>query len=247
MIKVVRIKPFLIVLVLILIIGTVLGAISFCFAERYDDIPIYCTDDEKRIAISFDAAWGADKTTLIVDTCKNYGIEATFFLTGFWIDDYPEEVKYIFNNGFEVGNHSRNHYDMARLSEDKMKSELEYVNEKVKELTGVIPKVFRPPFGSYSKRLVSTVQKLGMSCIQWSVDSLDWKGLSKEELTERVLKNLKGGDIILCHNNSDHIVEALPEIIEGALSKGLSFVKMSDLIYKDNYIIDNTGKQIFQG
>ncbi len=223
------------------------GTLSYCFAEKYDELPIYCTDDENRIAISFDAAWGADKTTLIVDICKSYGIEATFFLTGFWIDDYPQEVKYIYNSGFEIGNHSRNHYDMANLSDDKMKSELEYVNAKVKELTGVTPKVFRPPFGSYSKKLVKMVQKQEMSCIQWSVDSLDWKGLSKDELVNRVLKNLKGGDIILCHNNSDHIVEALPEIIEGGISKGLKFVKISELIYKDNYIIDNTGKQISQG
>lgn len=247
MFKVVRIKPFWVVIALILIIGILFGTLSYCFAEKYDELPIYCTDDEKRIAISFDAAWGADKTTLIVDLCKSYGIEATFFLTGFWIDDYPNEVKYIKDNGFEIGNHSRNHYDMARLNENEIVSELEYVNKRVEELTGDTPKLFRPPFGSYSKKLIKNVQKMSMSCIQWSVDSLDWKGLSKEEIVERVLKNLKGGDIILCHNNSDHIVEALPEIIEGAISKGLQFVKMSDLIYTENYIIDNTGKQIFQG
>ena len=75
------------------------------------------------------------------------------------------------------------------------------------------------------------------------VDSLDWKGLSSEEILTRIKNSVKNGSIILCHNNSDHILEALPLIISYLKSEGYSMVKISDLVYNDNYIIDNNGLQ----
>ena len=104
-------------------------------------------------------------------------------------------------------------------------------------------KVFRPPFGDYNDRLIRTVNELGMKTIQWDVDSLDWKGLSSGEISKRVCSRVKSGSIILCHNNSDHIVEALPMIILNLKNQGYEFVTMSELVYDDNYIIDNNGVQ----
>ena len=207
-------------------------------------IPIYNVDrSDNRVAISFDAAWGADKTRQIMDVCESYNVKATFFLVGFWIDKYPEMVKEIDARGFEIGTHSETHPQMSKLSRQKCTEELQSSCQKIYELTGKMPKLFRPPFGDYNNQLIEVATELGLYTIQWSVDSLDWKGISARQIAERVQK-AKSGDIILCHNNSDHIVEALPLIFEALKLKNLQFCPIGDLIYTDNYHIDNTGKQI---
>ena len=192
------------------------------FAKSTKKLPIYSVDngEENKIAISFDAAWGADKTKKIVDLLKGRNVKATFFLVGFWVDAYKDEVAYIADNGMEIGNHSKNHLHMNSLDANKAKEEIEYVNLAVRNLTGISPKVFRAPFGEYDDKLISCVEECGMTAIQWDVDSLDWKGISADEIINRVVGKTKSGSIILCHNNSDHILEALPVILDKLTAKG---------------------------
>ena len=207
------------------------------------EVPIYCVDrSDKCVSISFDAAWGADKTRDIMDVCDSYGVKATFFLVGFWVDKYPEIVAEIAARGFEIGTHSATHPQMSKLSEQQCRDELLVSSKKIFEITGKPVELFRPPFGDYNNNLLSVAKGLGLYTVQWSVDSLDWKGLSAREIAERVQK-AESGDIILCHNNSDHIVEALPLIFEALKFKGLNFVPIGRLIYRDGYRIDNSGKQ----
>ena len=215
------------------------------FARSNKKLPVYSVDnaDEKTIAISFDAAWGADKTKKIVDLLKERNLKATFFLVGFWVDAYKEEVAYIADNGMEIGNHSKNHLHMNSLDAAKTKEEIEYVNQAVRNLTGVSPVVFRAPFGEYDDQLISCVEDLGMLPIQWDVDSLDWKGISGNEIVKRVVSKVKSGSIIICHNNSDHILDALPTILDELTQKGYKFVTVGELVYHDNYTIDAQGVQ----
>lgn len=215
------------------------------FAKTNRKLPVYSVDrgENKSIAISFDAAWGADKTRKIVEILKAHDVKATFFLVGFWVDAYKQEVAFLADSGMEIGNHSKNHLHMSTLNEEKIEEEVEYVNTAVRELTGVSPKVFRSPFGEYNDAVISAVESLGMTPIQWDVDSLDWKGISASEIISRVVGKVKNGSIILCHNNSDHIVEALPTILEELTAKGYTFVTMSELIYHENYTIDAQGVQ----
>ena len=229
--------------ILCIIFTCSVGGYAQVFAQNRK-IPIYCVDrKDNYVAISFDAAWGADKTRQIMDICQSYNVKATFFLVGFWIDKYPDMVKEIANRGFEIGTHSETHPQMSKLSAGKCKKELESSCQKIFELTGKMPKLFRPPFGDYNNQLIEIATDLGLYTVQWSVDSLDWKGLSARQIAERVQK-ANSGDIILCHNNSDHIVEALPLIFESFKLKNLQFCPIGDLIFADNYYIDNTGKQI---
>ena len=215
------------------------------FAKSNRKLPVYRVDngEEKTIAISFDAAWGADKTRKIVEILKEKGAKATFFLVGFWVDAYKEEVVYLADSGMELGNHSKNHLHMSTLDAAKDKKEIEYVNLAVRNLTGVTPKVFRAPFGEYDDKLISTVEECGMKAIQWDVDSLDWKGISGEEIVKRVVGKVKSGSIILCHNNSDHILDALPVILDELTAKGYKFVTISELVYGEDYTIDAQGVQ----
>ena len=239
------IKYFLVVLLAtILLAVSINGAVSaevfFGYSTR--KVPIYNVEtDNKQVAISFDAAWGADKTKQIVDICKEYNVKATFFLVGFWVDKYGDMVEYIDANGFEIGTHSNTHPDMVNLSVTDQKLELTKSIDIIKNITGKEVELFRAPYGSYNNSLLDTAESLGLKTIQWDVDSLDWKGLSAEAITTRILNNVKNGSIILCHNNSDHIIDALPMILDRLSKKGYTVGSIGELIYKENYTIDRNG------
>ena len=230
------------ILLAISINGAVSAEVFFGYSTR--KVPIYAVDTtEKQVAISFDAAWGADKTKQIVDICKEYNVRATFFLVGFWVDKYGDMVKYIDQNGFEIGTHSNTHPDMVNLSANDQELELQKSIELIENITGKKVELFRAPFGSYNNSLLEVAENNNLKTIQWDVDSLDWKGLSAEAITTRILNNVKCGSIILCHNNSDHIIDALPMILDRLSKKGYKVGAVGYLIYKNNYTIDRTGLQ----
>ena len=111
-------------------------------------LPIYCVEtDEKKIALSFDAAWGNEDTQQILDILAKHNVHVTFFMTGGWVESYPDDVKAILAAGHDLGNHSENHKNMSQLSNEEKKEELMSVHEKVKELTGYEMFLFRPPYG----------------------------------------------------------------------------------------------------
>ena len=136
-------------------------------------IPIYCVDSkEKVVALSFDAAWGNEDTEKILDILKENDVKVTFFMTGEWVEKYPEDVKKIAKDGHALGNHSENHKKMSEISVDECKEEIMVVHNKVKELTGVEMEVFRPPYGDYDDKLVDVTYEVGYYPIQWSIDTL---------------------------------------------------------------------------
>lgn len=191
------------------------------FSPASRPLPIYNVDtQEKKIAISFDAAWGEEKTDEILQILKDRDIETTFFLVGYWVDKYPDRVRQIAEAGHEIGNHSNTHPHMSELSEAQIVQELNDLSDKVEALTGTRPTLFRPPYGDYDDEVVLTARKNGYEVIQWNVDSLDWKNLGVTPMVERVTKNLAPGDIVLFHNNSQYITEALPIILDAILEEG---------------------------
>lgn len=209
-------------------------------------VPIYSVDcSEKKVAISFDAAWGNEQTQGILDCLAKYKIKSTFFMTGGWVAKYPEDVINISKAGHDLGNHSENHKQMSTLSQMECEEEIMEPHRKVEELTGVSMKLFRPPYGDYNNTLLDTCKKLGYYCIQWDVDSLDWKDYDAATITNRIVnsKELENGSIILLHNGGKHTLEALPMVIEGLQAKGYQIVPISELIYKENYVIDSQGRQ----
>ncbi len=218
------------------------AGVYFCKSTR--KVPVYGVDtDKKVIALTFDAAWGADKTQGILDIMSEYNAKGTFFLVGFWIDKYEKETKAIAEAGFEIGNHSRNHLNMPKLNENEIVNEIEYVNDRVFDLTGKKPKYFRAPFGDYNNKLMTALEGLNMVGVQWSIDSLDWKGLSAKQIYDRVVPKAKSGDIVLFHNNSDHVLDALPMVLTALRAQGFEFVTVADLVMTDGYTIDSNGIQ----
>ncbi len=231
------------VAVLALTLTVITSFTIFATVER--KLPIYCVErTDKKIAISFDAAWGNDDTETLIKILKEYDVPATFFVVGAWVDKYPESVKALSNAGFDIENHSNSHPYMTKISTSKIEEEINACNQKIKAITGKTPTLFRPPYGDYDNIVVSCAEKCGTTAIQWSVDSHDWMdNATAQSIAQRVISKTQNGSIILCHNDAEHTPEALPTILKTLKEQGYEFVLIRDLILKDNYKIDNTGKQ----
>ena len=210
-------------------------------------LPIYCVDtQEKKIALTFDAAWGNEDTEEILEILEKHNLHVTFFMTGGWVESYPDDVKAILAAGHDLGNHSENHKYMSQLSDEEKKEEIMKVHEKVKEITGYDMFLFRPPYGDYDSAVVDVLLDCGYYAIQWDVDSLDWQNKGIDSIIETVTehKNLGNGSIVLCHNGAEYTAAALDTLIDTLEEEGYEIVPLSELIYRDNYHLNHEGRQI---
>ncbi len=207
-------------------------------------LPIYSVDTkEKKIAISFDCAWGVDHTDELLSIMQKNDVKCTFFAVEFWVEKYPEYAEKIVDAGHELGTHSKTHSYMSKLSKEQIQSELSSSANAIERATGKKTDLFRAPYGDYNNLLIDTAKEMGFYTVQWDVDSLDWKNLSANEIAMRVINGAKNGSIILCHNNGLHTAKALPLIFSTLKNRGFTFVPIGELIYKENYTIDGSGKQ----
>ena len=159
--------------------------------------------------------------------------------------DFAESsLKAIYEAGHEIMNHSDTHPHIDGLSDGKIREEIEKCNQKIENVVGVKPLLFRGPYGEYNNAVLKEATAQGMYTLQWDVDSLDWKNLSPEEICDRVVKRVKPGSVLLFHNGAKNTPAALPQILEKLQADGYRFVKATELIYKENYVIDHSGKQI---
>ncbi|MDI3508284.1 MAG: peptidoglycan-N-acetylglucosamine deacetylase [Clostridiales bacterium] len=245
----IQIAVILVLIAVVLLILHQTGTIALgVFFAANRELPIYSVDvPDKRIAISFDASWGAEQTDQLLKVLKERNIKTTFFLVGIWIDKYPDKVKAIANDGHEIGNHSNTHPHMNKLSEQQIRDELDKVSQKIAVLTGKKTTLFRPPFGEYNDKVVRTARAAGYEVIQWDVDSLDWKNYGVEDEVDRVLKKVRNGSIVLFHNDAEYTPQALPIILDKLIQDGYKIVPVSELIYPPPYYIDHTGRQFKSG
>jgi len=208
------------------------------------ELPIYCVErDDKVVAISFDASWGADKTMAILDILDQHHVKTTFFLVGGWVDKYPDMLKEIVARGHEIGNHSDTHAHMNQLTEQGISDELRMMSDKVENLTGVRPVLFRPPYGEYNDRVITVARAEGYEAVQWSIDSLDWKDRGTQDIIKQCTYRVDNGDIVLFHNDSNDIVNALPTVIRHYQSLGYTIIPVSEILLDAPYTIDVQGKQ----
>lgn len=201
--------------------------------------------DEPEVILTFDVAWKSDDLDELLTILEEEGVRSTFFLTGEWVDQNPEQVKRISDGGHDLGSHSQNHENMTLLGEEERKKELEQVQTKVRQLTGTQMEFFRPPYGNYDDDLIRQAKELGYYTVTWDVDSQDWKDYGKEAILREVLENkdLQKGSIILFHTGTRYLADVLRELICGLREAGYEPVPLSELIIRDDYRLDVTGRQ----
>ena len=242
-----RVLTFLLICTVIGMGAIFAGEDSVTVSTEPKIIPIYSVGrDDGKVAITFDCAWGAEDMESILSTLKNHNCNATFFVLGTWAEQNPEIMKKIVADGHEIGNHSYNHTHYTAMSQNEMLADIDKCNKAIKDTSGISPTLFRAPSGDYNNSVIETVHSKNMEYIQWSIDSLDWRGLTCEQMLERIIPKTKSGDILLFHNDTAHTAESLDKILTELEKKGFSFLKVGDLISKDNYLIDHAGRQIKQ-
>lgn len=208
-------------------------------------LPIYkVKTEQKKVAFTMNCAWNADDIDSILKTLEENNTKITFFMVGDWIEKYPEAVKKIQEAGHEIASHSNTHPHVNNLSYEKNIEEIEKSNDKIEKATGKRTKIYRAPYGEYNDTVIKAAQDKGYYTIQWNLDTLDYTGLTGEEMWKRLDSKIEAGDIILSHNGTKHTADSLGMLLQKIKQKGLEIVTVSNLIYQENYTIDNNGTQI---
>lgn len=188
--------------------------------------------DKPMIALTFDDGPGA-YTDRLLDIFLEHGGQATFFLMGNKIDKRPETVQRIAAEGHEIGGHSWSHKELTKLTDKEIRSQLVKTNNKINELTGLTPAIMRPPYGSYNDDVRAVAKKLGLSAINWNVDTLDWKYKDPDYVYNAAMKKLKDGNIILFHDIHPTTVDALEKLVPDLIDEGYQLVTVSQLLTAD--------------
>ncbi|RPJ99340.1 peptidoglycan-N-acetylglucosamine deacetylase [Priestia endophytica] len=190
--------------------------------------------NKAEIALTFDDGPDLVHTPLILDKLKKYDVKATFFLLGENVEKYPNVVKRMAAEGHIVGNHSYDHPNFVKVSNEEYHNQILKTGEMIQKLTGYFPKFIRPPYGFINEENLKWASEQRFMIIQWSIDTLDWKGISAEAITKKVIANAFPGSIILQHSapsgaKLEGSVKALDLIIPQLQSKGARFVTLPEM------------------
>lgn len=210
------------------------------------ELPIYSVETEQPVvALTFDAAWGDEDLADILTILEAHDAKVTFFVSGDWVDKYPDAIQAIHAAGHELANHGTNHKHMPNLSENDRMEEIMECHRRVYALTQTNMTAFRAPYSDWNDAVVSTAKACGYSSINQNVDSVDWKDYGTDSIIETVMNDpdLGNGAIILLHNGATYTRDALDTLLSRLEAEGYSFVRISDLIYTEDYTIDHTGRQ----
>jgi len=187
-------------------------------------------EPRKMVAITFDDG-PTDITIQILNDLAKYNARATFFVLGNRLERFPETTQRIVNEGHQIGNHSFSHKRLNRISVQTMKNELDLANEAIFKATGVKPTIMRAPYGEHDKNVLEAAAARGMAVIKWNIDSIDWQpGTAVGNITQRALKNVQAGDIILLHDLYPETGVASAIIIKELTDRGFELVTVDELI-----------------
>ena len=207
-------------------------------------LPIYSVDtEENKVALTINCAWNADDIDLILETLSKSEVKATFFMVGEWVNKFPDAVAKINESGNEIANHSESHVHVNNLSYEENIEQIVECSDIVQRITGKPTTLYRGPYGEYNDTVVKASSDSNHIMVQWSIDTLDYNGLTGEQMWQRIEPKLEKGSIILMHNGTENTALSLDMIIKNIKEKGLQPVTVSELIYKENYSIDNNGIQ----
>lgn len=191
--------------------------------------------EAKNISLTFDDGPNAE-TAAILDMLKEMNVKACFFCIGKRVEDAPEIVRRMHDEGHLVGNHSYSHsYSFDWKSSVNMLEDIKACNAAIEHVIGKQPMLFRPPYGITNPNLYRAVNESGMVSIGWSLRSFDTTIKDKEKLRKRVVNSLQGGDIVLLHDSMPITREILTDIIQDARQKGFTFVPLNQLVDIDAY------------
>lgn len=208
-----------------------------------DDLRVYVADrslksvkkvetDQPYMAITLDCGYEAKNTDMVLKVLEDYGIKVTFFFTGYFVKNFPESAAKIRDAGHEIGCHSMWHPHLTQEDRATQVLEIQYASEYIQEHVGVVPRVFRPPFGDVDSAVMAISRCAGMEVIMWTIDSHDWDtSYNAEKIYKRVTKDITPGTIILFHLDGAHCEENLRNSLNYYINElGLQVVPVTKLL-----------------
>lgn len=183
----------------------------------------------KCVALTFDDGPG-EHTDALLDMLAEYDARATFYVLGSLVGEFPEPLERMAAEGHELGNHTWKHDDLASLSGEAVKEDIERTNEAVREVTGSDPLTLRPPYGSLNGTVRESVE---LPLVLWDVDTLDWQSRDTGAISEHALTHSVPGSVVLFHDIHQTSVEAIPDVLEGLHEEGFHFVTVTEIFGED--------------
>ena len=190
----------------------------------------------KKVALTFDDGPHPIYTPRILDILEKYGVKATFFVIGQNVENYPEAFEALSKSENEIGNHTYDHKNVGRMSEERVREEITKTEQAIKEHSGRHSFLLRPPEGSLGDPLRRVSVEAGYDIILWSIDTLDWAHTPSQKIARDVLSSVGDGDIILMHDYVSHgstTCDALEIMIPKMLEMGYEFVTVTELICEE--------------
>jgi peptidoglycan-N-acetylglucosamine deacetylase len=196
---------------------------------------IYRGTDLSKVALTFDDGPSPIYTQKVLDILKKNNIKATFFVIGNKVAKYPELTKKIADEGHEIENHTYFHSRLSENNTEQIIQELDKTSSIVEKITGKGTRYFRPPFGTITREAIRPIEKAGYRIVMWYGNADDfyhekWGMRRPASIARRILSQLRGGGIILMHDDSSQIVTALPMIIDEIRKKGYSFARLDEIL-----------------
>lgn len=186
--------------------------------------------NDKAVALTFDDGPHPHTCTAILNVLKQEKVRATFFPVGFRLQQYPELLDRMIADGHEVGNHTWDHLRLNAVSPEKARREVRNVRNLVYERTGIVPRLVRPPGGSYDTRVLQIIRDEGGAVCLWTANAGDWKKMSTDEIADKVLEQIHPGSIVLMHDEFMQTPQALPRIIHELRARGFRFITASEML-----------------
>ncbi|MFO7264214.1 MAG: polysaccharide deacetylase family protein [Bacillota bacterium] len=205
--------------------------------QKYPNVFVLNAPSSKRqVALTFDDAPDDTFTPQILDVLQREGVKATFFVVGNRAEAHPDIMERIVREGHAVGNHSYNHANLPKLTDEQFREQIRKTDEIIRRFTGYTPRMVRPPYGEISEEQIKWLASQHKTVVNWNVDSLDWKGLTAEQVATNVLGHVHPGSIVLMHSGGgigedlSGTVNALPLIIRTLREAGIEMVTVPELL-----------------
>lgn len=234
-------KPMIQVIFVLLICFLAFGVVWICLGAEEQTLraeptmmePVYCgSTKENHVAIAINVDWGEDVIPDMLQTLNERNVQATFFVTGRFAEQFPDIVTQIAEAGHEIGNHGYGHPHPDQLSTAQNQADIQKAEAILKPLIGKKPTLYAPPYGECGESCLTAAEACGYTTILWTADTIDWEepAPSHDTLVARVTGDkLQKGAILLMHPKV-HTAEALGDILTVLGEKGYTCVKVSEVL-----------------
>lgn len=192
----------------------------------------------RQIALTYDDGPNDAHTLRLLEVLARHGVPATFFMMGLYVRQHPEIVREVVQAGHVVGNHTFTHPVLSFKSEAEIRRELSDCRAALQDAVGEPSNLFRPPFGARRPAVLRIVRELGLQPVMWNVTGYDWSAPPAETIERKVMKEIRGGDVILLHDGGHkqmgadraQTVIATDHIIARYQAEGREFVTVSTMM-----------------